>query len=103
MNEPKTVAPAAMIAASTPSDMDVSGSTAIQVGHDVRSVLDLREPSPKFLDPRGALRADHPGEDVASGLLGELATDTALPGVREDGRYLVAQVQRFEQFPLAAV
>src|SRR6185437_8207034 len=96
-----------MIAASTPSDMAVSGgsryhagstrsrcrrhdhgfcdhrhtrlSSAVKVGHDVRSVLVLCEPSPELLDPGRTFRTDHSGEDVAPGLLGELATDATLP------------------------
>src|SRR5215469_9395861 len=103
MNEPKTVAPAAMMAASTPSDMDVSGSSAVKVGHDVRPLLGLREPGAELLDPGRAVCTDQSGEDLAACLLGDLTADATLPPVGKNRRYLVAQVQRFEQFPLAAV
>src|SRR5688500_8432749 len=78
-------------------------SVPIKIREHVRLVLIPAEPVPEFFHAGRAVLADHAYEDRAPRAFRLLATNASLPCFREDGRQLVTQLQRFQQFPLAAV
>ena len=57
----------------------------------------------EFVHLVDALLTDHPCQDLPACALDQLATDAPLPFIGKDRGHQVAQMQRLEQFPLAAV
>src|SRR5262245_29956200 len=76
---------------------------AVEIGHDLRPVLVGVEPAPEFLDTRRILCADPAGQYRVAGLLAELVANPALPLIGEDRGKALAQLQRLQQLPFAAV